>query len=55
MKANFLSIAMAALAVLAQQAYACTVAGTSECPQNCEGPAQNMCHLPGGYCKCEPY
>ncbi|KAL0932929.1 uncharacterized protein CTRU02_211892 [Colletotrichum truncatum] len=55
MRAHFVSVAWAVFAVFSQQAYACTNPGTQDCPQNCGGFADNICHLPGGYCKCEPY
>ncbi|QDS77708.1 hypothetical protein FKW77_003961 [Venturia effusa] len=51
---SLLQIVFAALAVFAS-ADACNVRGKSQCPQNCGAGADNLCHLPGGYCECVPY
>ncbi|KAE9566551.1 hypothetical protein CGMCC3_g17272 [Colletotrichum fructicola] len=55
MRVNVISIAMTALAVFSQGAYAVTCQSTADCPQNCGGFADNLCHLPGNYCECVPY
>ncbi|KAF9876999.1 RTA1 like protein [Colletotrichum karsti] len=52
MRGNIIAIAFSALAALSTQAYACTQTGKADCPQNCGGFADNLCHLPGGYCEC---
>ncbi|WQF88424.1 hypothetical protein CDEST_13438 [Colletotrichum destructivum] len=53
MRLDFISIALTALVVFTQEAYACQ--STADCPQNCGLGKDNLCHLPGNFCECIPY
>ncbi|RDI77286.1 Ammonium transporter [Venturia inaequalis] len=57
MQINLLQIAFAAFTVFAASAAAsgCTIKGRSQCPQQCGAGQDNLCYLPPGYCKCQPY
>ncbi|KAF6799415.1 hypothetical protein CSOJ01_12518 [Colletotrichum sojae] len=58
MRVNIVSVALAAIGLLSQQAYAqeyCDTPGRFGCPQNCGIGADKLCVLPGNFCECTPY